>query len=235
MAVLRKATKLSQATAWHHFISSTGEQGKAWYQRYLDAGSSAINQQLDVGVLKIRRGEQAEGRQMLAACAAAIDALESTDSSIALVLRLNWLSGEAFSLYHHREVEKAVDALDECEALVARILELSPFLVPLAGRCCDFCLHRVRLFRGERQWPAMWRTLDRANRMVGDEIPLCHMAAGRDLYMRDVYAFYRAIEPEDALEREALELLSQPEKRQRTFASRALSATSVPNVVVVYP
>ena len=231
---MRKATKLGQAMVWHHFIPATGEQGQAWYRQYLDAGGDAFGGRLDVGVLKMRRGQEEEGKKILADCAATLDALDSSDPSVPLVLRLSYLSARAFGHYHHRELEAAQAVLDECDAVVAETLEVAPYLLPLASRCCDFCLHRVRLFRDQRRWADMWRTLERGQRMIDGEIPLCR-AAGQDLFMHEVYDFYRELEPSDDIEREALELLSQPQRRRQAFANRALGATLIPNVVVSYP
>lgn len=234
MAPLRKATKLGEAMVWHHFISATGEQGEAWFRLYLDAGGDDFGGRLDVGVLKIRRGQEAEGERILNECASTLDALESADPSIPLVLRLSYLSACAYRHYHHGELDSAQAVLDECDSVVAETLAVAPFLVPIAGRCCDFRLHRVRLARDQRRWQDMWRHLDRGRRMVSGEIPLCR-AAGQDFFMPEVCAFYRALEPADEIEREALDLLSQLQQRLQTFANRALAATLIPNMVVNYP
>jgi hypothetical protein len=201
----RKASKVSEALVWYHFVPASGPEGAAWYAEYRDSGCEALAQKLDVSVSLLRQRRLAEGQTLLDSCRSTLEQLgrQGLSRSVHGVVEEAYCTAQAYLHYHNEQYAAARQALDEGQRVLQEVVTEAPFLIPFAIRCYDFCLHYARVARGQRDWPLMWESIQRGREMVKSQRPLCEMENG-SISMDDVEAFFRAVKPADEFEREAL-------------------------------
>lgn len=230
---IKKASKVSEAMVWYHFVPRSSPEGAAWYEQYKASGCEDIAILFDTGVAMMRKRQVAEGKALLDK---GYRQLEETGRrhlprSVYGVAEEGYWSGIAYYHYHVEQFEQARQALDSAQRIVNAAISEAPFLSTFATRCHDLCLHDARVSRGLRQWRDMWSFIQQAREMVRGERPLCQPSWG-SIYMEDALSFFRAVEPENDVEREALGYLLDEEKSLTAFEQRALGATLIPTAII---
>ncbi|MEM6454059.1 MAG: hypothetical protein AAF772_03100 [Acidobacteriota bacterium] len=151
--------------------------------------------------------------------------------AVLAVFQMEYWSVRAYREYRHGRVEQTTESIAQAVQCVEIALSLHAFLVPITGRCYEYQLHLARLARADADWPAMWRHLETGRDMMAGRRPLCHPLHG-PVYVDDICAFYRSIEPLNELEAETVRRLGEPTSIQREYNALCLSVTIAPFVVL---
>lgn len=221
---------------WYYFIPRTGAESQAWYEEYNRADCVEIALRLDRALFFLRNQDAVTGWQILEECRREILAKKAHASPlITRVLERWYLSTLAYYYYAVRDYDRATENLDLARDAIAESIENAPFLTVLASSCCEFHLHYARIARSQRRWSAMRDYLEISRDMIVSRAPLCQLASGREIFLKDVDDFFRSISPANDEEREALAVLTNDNGRRRGFEQTVRSIMLLPNVVIPFP
>jgi hypothetical protein len=99
----------------------------------------------------------------------------------------------AYCHYLRGEYELAHKTLNIACSSVEAAISRQSFLLPLALECVDFCLNRARVYRNERRWAEMHRSISLGRGMALDSEPLCRTLQGSPVYLSTLAAHIPAL------------------------------------------
>lgn len=177
-----------------HWVIVSGDEGRRWAEAYLSSEVRGAAQ-LSVGAVDVvRAGRHHEGLQMLRQARLELDALRgTTPASVYSVLERWYYGALGFYFYAIEQFDEADDAMVRAHAAVARAIKHQHYLLPLVIDCSEFHTHRARIARNRRDWAAMHEHCHAALEMRVGERPFCVLGDGREVWLRDVQAFFRSI------------------------------------------
>ncbi len=224
-----------EAWRWYYYIHMCGAEGKDWIAKYDQANGWDVAGRLDHIIALCRRNRLDEAQHMLVGCFQDLQAAErNAIPSVASVMRRWYLSTKAYMRYHCRDYDEALNLLDQSNQAICDAISLSPFLVGLAAGCVELTVHYARIARDERRWSDMQHYFARARAMYGDTLPLCELADGRQVFVRDIYQFVASLEPQNEEERASLAFIVNPQVLARGIEILIRRVEATPNMVVPF-
>ena len=219
---------------WLHYVERSGPDGQRWASHYRHFSHLERSSAQALG--RLHKGELRRAEKDLHRLRRRLGKLALPRPSIGFVLH-RWYHGvRAFADYRGGHFEEADRQLSEAEAAVTRALAADPFLMPIANHCHEFQLHRARIARNRQGWGDMWRHVERARRMVGDEEPLCRPADREPVFFASLGEFFLALPGGlDPLDRKQLAGLIDPAHRTELFDSFVRSILRLPGFLIAYP
>jgi hypothetical protein len=216
----RCARKVSEALVWYHFLPVHSEQGELWYQTFHTSGAEQIGYDVDVLVARMqdRSCNCLEAvAQDLAAVRESILALgRSVPASMRGVMEEAYRGVLAYQYYRQGFLERADRELELALAAVDEALRSDQILLTFSLKNLQLITNRARVARDRRDWARMEGLLETCRQMIADRVPL-HQGGASAIYFRDVCSFYQGIEPADAIDAQALEILARPESLALSF------------------
>jgi hypothetical protein len=221
----RHIRKASEALVWYHFLPTHSEEGELWYQIFHASGAEQIGYDLDTIVARMqdRSGCLDAAARDLASVRDLIISLErSVPASIQGVIEEAYRGAFAYLCYRRGDLESADRELALALGAVHETIRSDKMLFTFSLKNLQLLTNRARVARDRRDWARAKEFLATCQKMIEDCIPL-HAYGAATVYFRDVCEFYQGIEPADALDAEALEILAKPEALAGSFRT-AVSA-----------
>jgi len=229
------ASELSLFTThfdWVYFISLSGEEGRRWTEEFRAEPCATIEEQIQRSLDLLRLHRVAAGFEMLCQVEGS---LPSPDSSVASVLCHRYLAALAYAHYCCESFDAAEQSLEKAQDLVREGIERYPFLMPIANRCSDFRLQRIRISRSQRRWQEMAERIEAVRRMLRDKEPLCIFSNGTPVHFATLIGFYESIPGLSDQERSAIRTVYDPTLRLRQFERLAQTLYVLPGFAIGYP
>jgi len=215
----RCARTVPEALVWYHFLPLHSEHGERWYQTFVASGAEQISADLDSLVARMRRSGdclEAISRNLDAVRDTMLDLGSAVPFSIQGVLEEAYRGAHAYLQFRRGFLEAADSELALALAAVHQTLRSDETLLTFSLKNLQLITNRARVARNQRDWARMNQLLDTCHQMLGDDAPL-HQCGTSTIHFRDVCSFYQSIEPEDAIDVKALELLANPETMAGSF------------------
>lgn len=231
----RMTGTLRAALTWYYFIPHSGDAGRCWYRRFLEAGGMDMCIALEQALELAKAGRAAEGAPLLIDTSRHLQVhRKAASAALWLVLRRHYLGVHAYFRYLRGDYRRASALLERASVAALHAIDEAPFLLTLASSEYEFCLHHARIARNQRLWAEMRAWLDSGRAMVRSERPLCRLPSGRLVFLRELDAIYEAMTPENDLEQEALRVLTDAAVREAQFERMARSIEVLGTVVVPF-
>jgi len=215
----RCARTVPEALVWYHFLPLHSAHGERWYQAFHSSGAEQIGSDLDGLVARMRRSSdclEATSRDLGAVLDSMIALSPSVPVSIQGVIEEAYRGALAYLHFRQGSLEAADGELELALAAVRETLRSDEALLTFSLKNLQLITNRARVARNQRDWARMNGFLDTCHQMVADCAPLHHCGTSA-IYFRDVCSFYQGIEPADAVDVKALEILSNPETLAGSF------------------
>lgn len=242
MNALQRLGLVARNFPWYHFIARSGEPGRRWAEAFTGCGGDEITGGIDDALVALRRHRMDEGKTLLDRGRQRIDALADVDAAVdadvdADVLHVleRWYQS-ALAYYHYLEGDQEAAERDFAIAQqhIADTVDGSPHLVMVGNHAYDFRLQHARIARQQRNWRAMAEHIGVGRAMLENRHPLCVLRDGSGVFIEQIDAFYRAIEPEGAEETAAITSLLDTTRRRQTFESFVKDNYALPGLVIPY-
>ncbi len=224
-----RANNLGDALIWYHFVPLTGEPGQHWYIEYQDSGAEGIAYEIDraVALLRLRRKDEACAK--LDWCRQRQLSLRgSVDDAIDGVIEVGYHASLAYVHFLGGRLEKARQSVKEAQETVVEILGKAPYLLTFAQKCNQLALNEARILCTQRRWGEMFRLLDCARGMARGTAAYCELPSG-PVFIEDIHAVLRGVEPKDKLDAEAIETLLDQEKLAASVDKIAVGVATPPH------
>jgi hypothetical protein len=218
---------------WTYFISLSCEEGRRWTEEFRTEPCAVVEEQIQRSLDLLRQHRVDEGFEVL--CRVEESLSDPDSSSIASVLRHRYLAALAYAQYCRESFDAAEQSLEKAQDEVRQGLERYPFLMPIANRCSDFRLQRIRISRSQRRWQEMAERIETVRRMLRDEEPLCIFSDGTPVHFATLIRFYESIPSLSEEERAAIRTVYDPELRLRQFERLAQTLYVLPGFAIGYP
>jgi len=200
---------------WLHFAERSGREGREWAEEYrlhavkLDLGLSALQH--------LREGRMEQGGELLKECISQVESVRGVPASQRAVLDRYRHGIEGYYFYCRGDFEGAERSMRLAHDAVALALSGARWLLLLAAHCQEFCLHRARIERNRRRWPAMQARISQARAMMCDRLPLCETEAGEKIWWSNFRPFFDALSPLTDEEARVANPLLNPQEMERLF------------------
>ena len=218
-----------------YFVARLGGEGEAWAEEYTRPEHVRLMGTVDQAVRSLHARRAEEGRRDLQAAEGMLrEVAASTSREVHLLLGRWYYQARAFYLYFLEDFRAADEALDRTEEEVLRAIEGKPFLLPYAMRCYELWCHRIRVARGQRLWPEVWRRVEITRQIAEGDRPCCVLRDGTAIGISAVKAFYSRFEALTERERLPLRRVVDDESRRRYFRKTLSGIYSLPGFVIPY-
>jgi hypothetical protein len=224
-----------EAMAWYYFIPRVSPSGSHWFAALRSSGSFEIFVDLERVVALARSRRVGESRSLLRQTMLLVKARRrSVPPTVWLVLARLYLAVHANLRYVQGEYGHAERLLRQASEAEYRAIAEAGFLTTLAASRCEFCLHYARIARNRCQWREMTDWLRIGRSMMRSERELLRLSDGRPIFMSDIDAVYRAIEPRNDTEKEALRRLTDAVGREGEYEGVARQVEALGTVVIPF-
>jgi hypothetical protein len=221
--------------SWVHFVAASGAEGQRWAEQYRDEEIQALIRDIDRSLVLLRQGQLEAGRALLDEVSDRRERMPQISMSIRYVLARRSHGLLAYHLYCREDYAAAERELLAAHDAVAQAISHDPFLLPLAGNCPEFRLHRARIARNQRRWAEMQQHIDVVLAMAEDRSPLCQLADGTHVRYSTLVQYYDRLPQMSEDERRDVADQCDPERRYRMFLRDVHSVYILPGFVVPLP
>jgi hypothetical protein len=198
-----------------YFTARTGAEGLAWATEY--RSHRAILELTNHALDRMRGGQLDKGWGQLKDYRNAIDSLVGIPNSMRAEMYRRYHAAAGYYYYcienyelAHRAMclahEKTVEAIHECR-----------FLVMLAIRCQEYCVHRARIARKHRRWAEMHELIGLGWAMNTNQAPLCQLPDGYSIFFSTLIPFFHSLEPLTEEELLAIHRWTDDSERDQIF------------------
>lgn len=209
----RCARTIADALIWYHFLPLHSTHGMVWYQVFQSSGAERIGLEFDHLVARMRRPHECLAtisRDLEAARQSMLRLVSSSvQCSIRGVLEEAYRGSLAYLRFRQGSLESADGELEVAIETVRDTIRSDATLFTFSLRIPELVAHRARVAIKQRDWAKTNRLLDDCRRIITGDAPL-HSDRAKNVYLQDISSFYQSIEPGDALDAEALEILAKP-------------------------
>lgn len=217
---------------WKYLVALSGEAGRAWLSLYKEPEPVALEKLGVDALLALRRGQLELGRSLLTELEGRLSLLGKYPPSIGHVHQRWYFGVLAYYEYSLGRHESAEACLQSAYEAICDAIEAAPFLILLANHCQEFRLHQARIARGRHHWEDVRRYIDEAARMIDDQLPLCILRGGREIYLSDMRKFCADLPTEGT---SYLADTLDPKRHRALFDHFVQSIFVLPGFVLVYP
>ena len=218
---------------WVYFVANSGEEGQKWAREFYAEPHAAIEERMQRALNLLRQHRIVEGLELLRRVEESLP--DPNSSSVASVLHHRYLAALAYAQYCCADFDAAERSLAEAHDEVRQGLERYSFLMPIANRCSDFRLQRIRISRSQRRWEEMRERIETVRRMLRDEEPLCTFSNGTHVHFATLVSFYESIQNLSNKERAAIRTVYDPILRLNQFERLAQTLYVLPGFAIGYP
>lgn len=218
---------------WLHFVARSGDEGRAWVERYGPARE--LEELATAALVLLRRKRYDEGYALLERMGAQMRAAPLAEPSMHAVVERWYYGVLGYYFYCLDQFDPAEQAMVRAHEAVTAAVGGRRFLLPLANHCHEFRLHRARIARNRARWDEMRTHVDQVRAMMGGVLPFCVLDDGTPVGISAIRAFYDAIPSLTDAERGSLKGLLDDAARRRAFEQFVSAMYRLPGFVIPYP
>jgi hypothetical protein len=216
----RCARKISDALVWYHFLPAYSAHGEFWYKTFQSSGAERIGLEFDLLLARMRRSSEC-----LEAASRDLEVVResmgflvnpSAPHSVRGVLEEAYRGCLAYLRFRQGALEAADSELEAALEAVRETIRSDEALLTFSLRSLQLITNRARVAKKQRDWTKMNEFLEVCRQIIANHEPL-HSCGTSNIYFRDVCSFYQRIEPADAVDAEALEILATPGSLARVY------------------
>lgn len=227
------ASPVQDGLEWTHFVGRQSAEGRDWVADY--ARVRPIENACARALGLLRRRQYDAGFDELSKVEQALEPIGAGQEVTRHVLD-RWYYG-VLAYYHYckEAFDRAETLMTAAHQAVASAISRGRFLMPLANHCHEFRLHKARIARNRRDWPAMRRYVDQVRDMMEDRRPFCDLDDGSPVYLSSIRDFYRSLGALTPSETQALSSLLDDQRRRLLFERFVHRLYVLPGFVIPYP
>lgn len=218
---------------WAYFVSISGEEGWRWTIELSLEPNASIEKRLQETLINLRQRCIVKGLELLAQAAALLRGQYS--SSVTSALYHRYLAVLAYAQYCLEDFDSAERSLTDAHDEVRRVIERHSFLMPIASRCADFHLQRIRISRGKRCWEEMEDRIEAARRVLRDEEPLFTFSDGTPVHFATLASFYDSLPNLCSEKRAEIRTIYDSASRLGEFERFVQALYTLPGFAIGYP
>lgn len=216
-------------------VSLCGPEAERWMEEYRQEEICTAVRWSEAAVSALRRRRLSEGEDLLARVADRLRLLESRIRPSLYYVLLRWYtSALAYLQYCRDEMEQAHASLFEARDAVSAAVERRSFLTILATHCYDFRLQHARIARNCRRWEEVREHIVTGRKMLESREPLCRLANGEGVYLRQVDLLGKAIEKRLGGSNQELRYFFDPQTRREIFERFVRDIHALPGFVILH-
>ena len=151
------------------------------------------------------------------------------------LVRRWYLSARAYEYYLGNDLSGARASMAGARKANLVALNLSEYLMPFATQTFDYLLQTARIARRENLWPEVKERLQRVQRMLVSEEPLCVLENGRRIYLASIAAFFDRLPLDPEEKRHRIDLMTDQESNTVAWERVAEQVYTLPDFVIPYP
>jgi hypothetical protein len=218
---------------WTYFVALGGEAGRRWVEEFSQGEPARLENWMQQSLELLYSRRIQEGCELLHRVETSLPDLPA--SAVTSVLYHRFLAVLAYAQYCRSDFDRAERLLTESHQKVQQMIERHPFLLPLANRCSDLHLQRIRISRSQRRWEEMAERIEVVRQILRDEMPLCTLGNGTSVYFATLVKFYDSLPGLSKEEISAIRAVFDPDLRLRQFEVLVSNLYMLPGFIIQYP
>jgi hypothetical protein len=173
---------------WDTFIKLASPEGSAWVACYRRNFAPSYEEAYRTAMKLVRCGSGSQACDLLRRLE--LELPDAKSGSMAAVAVLRFFAVYAYCAYAVGQFDIAEEYLDRAANSVASAIEEHPLLLPLATRCSEFRIHRIRVSRNRQRWSEVAERIEIVRLILRDELPLCQLGNGQVLFFATLLAAF---------------------------------------------